>query len=72
MYSAYTEWKLTEFGEYVENLRKQKKMTKTELSKRLGITVTYYNFIIYGQRPGYCQRVRIIKLLTEELDKEAS
>lgn len=64
VYSTYTEWKLTEFGEYVEKLRKQKKITKTELCKRLGITTTYYNFIIHGQRPGHCQRDRILKILT--------
>lgn len=71
MYSTYKEWKLTEFGKKVEKLRKEKGIPKTKLSKRLGISVVYYNFIIHGLRPGYRQRDKILKILNEvEEDKE--
>ena len=67
----HTEWKLTEFGEKVEKMRSDIGMTKTELAKRTGITTTYYDFIIHGQRTGYCQRDKILAILSNPI-KEAS
>lgn len=55
---------MCEFGEKVEALRKERGMTKTELCRRLSITVTYYDYIIHGVRPGLCQRDKIILTLT--------
>jgi len=69
----YSKWELTEWGKQVEALRKERipKMSKADLCDRLDISVTYYDFIIHGQRTGYCQRDKILEILTDPA-KEAS
>ena len=59
-------WKLCDFGEQAEKIRKERGMPKTELCRRLGISVTYYDFITHGERPGLGQRDRILKALGVE------
>lgn len=65
-------WKLCPFGEKAENIRKERGITKAELCRRLGISVTYYDFITHGLRPGLKQQKRIIDMLTKSEVKEAS
>jgi hypothetical protein len=67
----YTKWELTEWGKQIEKMRSDIGMTKTALAKRVGITTTYYDFIIHGQRTGYCQREKILAILSNPI-KEAS
>jgi Predicted transcriptional regulators len=64
-------WKLCPFGERAEKIRKERGMPKTVLCRRLGISVTYYDFITHGERPGIRMQPKILKELGVNV-KEAS
>lgn len=42
--------KFTPFGEILENKRNRWGMNKTELCRRVGMSVCLYNYIIHGKR----------------------
>jgi len=54
---------LCEFGKQAEKMRIERGMLKTELCRRIGITPTYYHYIIHGKRPGVDYRGKIIDAL---------
>lgn len=64
-------WKLCAFGRKAEKLRKGRGMTKAELCRRLEITVTYYDYIIHGARPGLCRQDQILRELGEKTENTA-
>lgn len=57
-------WKLCPFGEQAEALRLERGMPKTELARRLGFTVSYYNYIIHGRNVPKQQK-RILEVLRD-------
>lgn len=61
----------TSFGKILENKRNRWGMNKTELCRRVGISVSYYNYIIHGKQKG-SERVRKALIKKLELEKEAS
>lgn len=64
-------WKLCAFGVKAEKMRIERGMPKTELCRRLGISVTYYDFIIHGMRPGIKMQPKILKALAMDKQKTA-
>lgn len=57
----------TSFGKILESKRNRWGMSKTELCRRVGISVSYYNYIIHGIQNG-SERAR--KALIKELELE--
>lgn len=55
-------WRLCTFGERAEALRRERGISKAELCRRLGISVTYYDLIIHGRRSGTAHRQRILNM----------
>lgn len=60
--AARPAWLLCPFGERAETLRRARGISKAELCRRLGISVTYYDLIIHGRRPGKAHRARILRM----------
>lgn len=57
----------TSFGAILEIKRNRWGMSKTELCRRVDISVSYYNYIIHGKQQG---SERVCKALIKELELE--
>lgn len=69
--AARPAWLLCPFGERAEARRRARGIPKAELCRRLGISVTYYDLIIHGRRPGKAHRARILQMAGGGYTREA-
>lgn len=61
---------LTEFGLFIQEHRKAKKLSQTEVASLIGITQTYYSLIELGRRNiGFTLAIKICQSLEIDIRK---